>query len=262
MNKLLFDEKPLIVLPSLVKRLGSMERAVVLQQIHWLLQQPKSGINRDGYHWVWGSYAEWCEDYFPFWQPAALRRHIVWLEENGLLVSAQYGKDQWSRTKSYRIEYSRLYDENETSILHDRVVSIVNDDPPSIVNDHIASMVDDHAPSITETSTESSTGEKEKPSDTPGVAMVFSCYETNIGQLTAYLSELIAQAVDDFGAVLVMDAIKTATTANVRKWAYVNGILERWRANGRSKPKGQPTHQPGEKFKVQFPGDVVEEIVA
>lgn len=97
---------------------------------------------------------------------------------------------------------------------------------------------------------------------TNGVADVFSCYETNIGPLTAYLSELIAQAVDDFGAVVVMDAIKTATTANVRKWAYVNGILERWRANGRSRPKGQPLHQPGEKFTVQFPGDVVEELTA
>lgn len=80
--------------------------------------------------------------------------------------------------------------------------------------------------------------------------------------LTAYLSELIAQAVDDFGAEPVMDAIKTATTANVRKWSYVNGILERWRANGRAKPKGQPLHQPGEKFAVQFPGNVIEEITA
>ena len=80
--------------------------------------------------------------------------------------------------------------------------------------------------------------------------------------LTAYLSELIAQAVDDFGAELVMDAIKTATTANVRRWSYVNGILERWRANGRTKPKSQPLHQPGEKFAVQFPGNVIEEITA
>lgn len=262
MNKLLFDEHPLIVLPSLVKRLGSVERALVLQQIHWLLQRPKSGIDRDGFHWVWGSYAEWCEDYFPFWQPSALRRHIVWLEEQGYLVSAQYGRDQWDRTKYYRIEYSCLYDENEISIVDDHSPSMANNDPLSMVDDHALSMVDHDLPSLTETSTESTTEKKEPDINTAGVAVVFSSYETNIGPLTAHISELIALAVDDFGAAIVVDAIKTATEANVRKWSYVNGILERWRANGRSKPKGKPLHQPGEKFTVVFPGDVVEEMTA
>jgi len=261
MSKLLFDERPLVVLPSLVKRLGSMERAAVLQQVHWLLQQPKSGVNRDGYHWVWGSYAEWCEDYFPFWQPSALRRHIVWLEEQGYLVSAQYGRDQWDRTKYYRIEYSRLYDENETSIANDDPLSKVDDDPLSKVDDDPLSKVDDDPLSLTETTSDSSSRD-EKTRHNTGVASVFSAYETNIGPLTAHISELIALAVDDFGAVTVVDAIKTATEANVRRWNYINGILERWRANGRSKPKGKPTHKPGEKFTVVFPGDVVEEMTA
>lgn len=263
MNKYLLDDRPLTVLPTLAKLLGSVERAIVLQQIHWLLQQPKSGIERDGYKWVWGTYEEWTAEYFPMWEPRVLRSHIVWLEKEGYLVSEQPRREQWDRTKYYRIEYSTLHAESETSILPDRVASELPILVVSEVPDRVASELPNRVGSLSETTTDISAKDtSETTTITPGMAAVFSCYETNIGPLTAYLSELIAQAVDDFGAVVVMDAIKTATTANVRKWAYVNGILERWRANGRSRPKGQPLHQPGEKFTVQFPGDVVEELTA
>ena len=50
-------------------------------------------------------------------------------------------------------------------------------------------------------------------------------------------SEMVRSAFDDYGAVLVVDAIKAAVSQNVRKWSYVDGILKRWKADGRKEQK-------------------------
>lgn len=62
---------------------------------------------------------------------------------------------------------------------------------------------------------------------------VIEAYESNIGVFTAMSSEMVRSAFDDYGAVLVVDAIKAAVSQNVRKWSYVDGILKRWKADGR-----------------------------
>lgn len=66
---------------------------------------------------------------------------------------------------------------------------------------------------------------------------VVNAYESNIGTFTALSSDMVKAAVDDYGSTLVVDAIKEAVRQNVRKWAYVDGILQRWHANGRASPK-------------------------
>ena len=144
---LLIDERPLIVQPSLVKLLGSIERAVVLQQIHWLLKQPKSGeIDEDGNKWVWGTLQEWCDDYFQMWKPRTLRMHLAWLRENGYLIVEQRSEDRWKKTNYYRIDYEKIAQQEG------------NDDAPSMRQDDAPSMRQDDAPSYkgTETSTETS----------------------------------------------------------------------------------------------------------
>lgn len=64
-------------------------------------------------------------------------------------------------------------------------------------------------------------------------ADVVKAYENEIGVLSQLVSDKLADAVDEFGAAYVVDAIGIAVENNVRKWAYVDGILKRWRANGR-----------------------------
>jgi len=106
---LLIDERPLIVQPSLVKLLGSIERAVALQQIHWLLQQPHTGeIFDDGEKWVWGTLDEWCRDYFQMWSPHTLRKHLNWLRDHGYLMVAKRDAQGWSKTNRYRIDYEKI----------------------------------------------------------------------------------------------------------------------------------------------------------
>lgn len=63
---------------------------------------------------------------------------------------------------------------------------------------------------------------------------VVEAYESNIGVFTAMSSEMVRAAFDDYGALLVVDAIKAAVSQNVRKWSYVDGVLKRWKADGRT----------------------------
>lgn len=148
MSNLLIDDRPIMFLPQLAKALGSCERAIVLQQIHWLLRLPNSGVWEDDLHWVYGSYDEWCRDYFTMWSPHTLAKHIRNLEDTGVLVSAQLRAKEHDRTKFYRINYETLH-----SILPDVVAS----EPPKAV----ASNEPDAVDSSNRAKTSSKTSQKE-----------------------------------------------------------------------------------------------------
>lgn len=132
MTNLLIDDRPIMFLPRLAIALESVERAIILQQIHWLLRQPKSGLwDDDGTHWVWGSYEEWCEDYFPMWKPQNLAKHIRKLESDGFLISAELNAKQHDHTKHYRINYEH---ERLQPILYSSIVSRSDSGNASIDN--------------------------------------------------------------------------------------------------------------------------------
>lgn len=157
MSNLLIDDRPIMFLPMLAKALGSCERAIVLQQIHWLSRLPNSGVMADGKHWVYGSYEEWCKDYFTMWSPHTLAKHIRNLESMGVLISAQLKANEHDRTKYYRIDYEVLH-----SILPDPVAS----KPPHAVASNrpraVASNKPDVAASIYRTKTSSENTQKKK----------------------------------------------------------------------------------------------------
>lgn len=105
MTKLLIDEPPLQVLPSLAKALG-LNEALVLQQTHFRLRI--SEYKRGGFAWLPRSYEGWLEE-FPFWSEPTVRRTIGNLEDRGLLLSTDAWNTKGSdRTKWYRIDYPVL----------------------------------------------------------------------------------------------------------------------------------------------------------
>ena len=158
-SKLLINERPLMVLPSLVLAVGSLQQAIILQQIHWMLQQPRSGVEHDGYRWVWGSYEEWANDYFPMWKARTLRKHITALEKAGWLVSCRVKSSNYDQTKHYRINYNMfdmllpMWHERDTPNRHERDTPNRHERDSSIYR--------------TETSTETST-EREPSTDEVG----------------------------------------------------------------------------------------------
>ncbi|MDP9473435.1 MAG: hypothetical protein M3Q71_22700, partial [Chloroflexota bacterium] len=103
-HRLLIDEPPLQVLPSLAVAIG-LNEAIVLQQIHYWLQ--RSTNERDGRRWVYNSVKEW-QAQFPFFSNATLRRTLESLEKRGLIVTAKHNRAAFDRTKWYAIDYDVL----------------------------------------------------------------------------------------------------------------------------------------------------------
>ena len=104
MGNLLISEPPLQVLPSLAVKVG-LNKAIVLQQFHYWLQ--RSNNIRDGYKWIYNSFPNWNKQ-FPFWGLNTLKRAVNGLEKDGYLITANYNKAGFDRTKWYRIDYSKL----------------------------------------------------------------------------------------------------------------------------------------------------------
>ena len=108
MNNLLLDEHPLLVMPKLATLIG-LNESIILQQIHyWLIgKEQRQQDYIDGHYWVYNTYEQWQEQ-FPFWSIRTLKRIFTTLENSGLLLSANYNKINFDKTKWYSIDYSAL----------------------------------------------------------------------------------------------------------------------------------------------------------
>ena len=105
-NRVLFDERPLILLPSLARAVG-VNGAIVIQQLHFYLANPDNGRVHDGERWIFNSYEQWHKSDFPFWSAVTIRRIFCDLEKRKLIASRQ-PEGRASRRKYYRINYGAL----------------------------------------------------------------------------------------------------------------------------------------------------------
>jgi len=116
MSKLLINEQPLQVLPSLANALG-LNESIVLQQVHYWLENARKGKNKakfkEGKYWVYNSYPKWKKSNFPFWSVATIKRIFLNLENQKYLLSAQFSGN--NRQKWYSINYEKV-DELEASL--------------------------------------------------------------------------------------------------------------------------------------------------
>src|SRR5699024_3943236 len=104
MSKLLIDDYPIQVLPTLAKEIG-LNEAIVLQQMHYWLNMSKH--NYDDKKWIYNSYTKWVLQ-FPFWSESTVKRAIGRLEKKNLLYIGNYNKAGFDKTKWYSINYEEL----------------------------------------------------------------------------------------------------------------------------------------------------------
>jgi DnaD/phage-associated family protein len=62
---------------------------------------------------------------------------------------------------------------------------------------------------------------------------IFNLYEQNIGPLTPMIAEQLREAEATFPAAWIEQAIGIAVENNVRKWSYVQAILDGWQRQGK-----------------------------
>ncbi len=100
----LINEPPLVLLPSLATAIG-LNEALVLQQIqYWLSRGAKE---KEGRLWIYNTYEAWTEQ-FPFWSRPTIVRTIANLEKMGVVLTANYNKAKFDKTKWYTIDYDKL----------------------------------------------------------------------------------------------------------------------------------------------------------
>lgn len=108
MGNLLLNERPLIVLPSLAAMLNSLDEAVILQQIHYWIEKRQN--YREGRYWVYNSMENWMQQFPWIKSRTTLTRYFNNLEKKGLLITGNYNKAGFDKTKWYTIDYSTLSD--------------------------------------------------------------------------------------------------------------------------------------------------------
>jgi len=62
---------------------------------------------------------------------------------------------------------------------------------------------------------------------------IFRLYEEHIGPLTPMIADTLREAEANFSAGWIEEAIRIAVENNVRRWSYVQAILDRWQEGGR-----------------------------
>lgn len=115
-SRLLYDERPLVLIPELARLLkvvpgfNGIDEALVLQQVHyWVILNQRANRNeQDGYFWTYNTFAAWSDQFANLWSVSTLKRIFARLEKAGFLVSGRFNKSNIDRTKWYRVNHERL----------------------------------------------------------------------------------------------------------------------------------------------------------
>lgn len=97
---LLHDEKSIVLQPEMVRRLGNLTDAAVLQQLNYWM--PHAKVEHAGQRWVYKTYENWAKEIGVTGQQ--VRRAMERLEALGVVVSCT----PRGRTKHYAINYEHV----------------------------------------------------------------------------------------------------------------------------------------------------------
>jgi len=113
MSKILFDEHPIVIPPSLARALG-LKKSIIVQQIHYWLQHKLKDPNKykNGFHqnkpWVYKTYTQW-EDEMPYLGSLrSIKKEFKELQEMGVLIKGNFNKRSFDKTNWYTINYQNL----------------------------------------------------------------------------------------------------------------------------------------------------------
>ncbi|MEC2077498.1 DnaD domain protein [Metabacillus fastidiosus] len=214
MSKLLLDEKPLLIIPSLAKKLR-LNESIILQQIHYWLQV--SSHTYEGHTWMYNTYDKWAEQ-FPWWSKATIRRLITKMEKLGIIVTGNFNKMKMDKTKWYRINYEILDDMSSPCAQNEQSRC-----------SKLAVEEQTLSTAIPESTTEITSDNKKEEAAQATASSVYHFFEQNgFGTISPYIAESIHNWIRDLSEELVIEAMKTAVENNSRNWRYVSAVLKDW----------------------------------
>ena len=223
MSNLLLDDRPLVIQPKLAELLGDLDEAVILQQIHYWLEK-RLNI-KDGYSWVYNSMVEWNKQ-FPWLSLKTLKRKFKSLEDKGLLITGNYNKAKFDRTKWYRIDYNAF--SNLGNALGQNDLTNVSNCPNAKGQNDTTNTIE---------YTENNNIDTTTTTDITEIKIIYEFWKSNIGSLSPYLYREIRTIYNDWKEVskqpkeMILESIKMALEKGVRNISYIKTILKRWYDN-------------------------------
>lgn len=133
-SKLLIDEAPLQVLPSLALKIG-LNEAIVLQQVHWLCNHDNNVTKEYDHVWIKRTAEEWHDKTFKFWSIPTIRRILKNLIDGKYLkTTTDLSEDKRDRTLWYAVDYDSLN-------ASDQVDHMTTDQVDQITSDQVDHMI-------------------------------------------------------------------------------------------------------------------------
>jgi len=103
--------------------------------------------------------------------------------------------------------------------------------------------------------------EKGREGNAAELSELSRAYEKNIGALSAMISEMLVNDLNEYGLQLCLDAMTEAVRNNKRKWSYIQGILANWKRDGRKPTKPEPKQKP-KSYTITHSDGTTEEVDA
>jgi len=92
--------------PLLAQALGERQ-ALFVAQLHYWLQKDDVGVLKHGWHWIYNAEWEWLEQ-FPWLSEHTIGRIRRALERRGYVVSNDFNRNPFNRTKHSTLDYYRI----------------------------------------------------------------------------------------------------------------------------------------------------------
>ena len=226
MGKLLIDEQPLQCQPSLAAVLGSADEAIILQQLHYWLSRTNN-VQSDGHKWIYNSMADWLKQFPWIKSRARLNRYFDDLEKRGLIITGNFNKAKFDKTKWYRINYDALTD-LEQRLYQNESTSDSNQDNGVSQNE---STYTNRLPETTtrEDDDDAHTREADLPQTEPQIENdpFALADQANINVNSGLHMPVFVDFIDTLGSPVVCWAIrKTADSASHPNWSYLLTVMK------------------------------------
>lgn len=169
---------------------------------------------------------EWNKQ-FPWLSLKTLKRKFKSLEDKGLLITGNYNKAKFDRTKWYRINYDAF--SNLGNALGQNDLTNVSNCPNAKGQNDTTNTIEYTENNNIDTTTTTT--------DTTEIKNIYEFWKSNVGNLSPYLYREIRAIYNDWKEVskqpkeMILESIKMAIEKDIKNINYIKTILKRWYDN-------------------------------